>query len=170
MMKHILVNNNGTYAIQMEGEDVLVDGSLIQLDLEDYSNNHIHVLLKGKSYSAEIVTVNYKEKEAEIKINGNLYHISLKDEKDALLESLGMELNKAQSVSNLKAPMPGLVLEIRVKAGDKVNKGDCLLVLEAMKMENLIKSPLDITIKSVEIYKGDKVEKNQVLIQFDNTI
>ncbi len=170
MMKHILVNNNGTYAIQMEGEDVLLDGNLIQLDLEDYSNNHIHVLLKGKSYSAEIVTVNYKEKEAEIKINGNLYHISLKDEKDALLESLGMELNKAQSVSNLKAPMPGLVLEIRVKAGDKVNKGDCLLVLEAMKMENLIKSPLDITIKSVEIYKGDKVEKNQVLIQFDNTI
>src|SRR3546814_691991 len=154
----------------MEGEDVLLDGNLIQLDLEDYSNNHIHVLLKNKSYSAEIVTVNYKEKEAEIKINGNLYHISLKDEKDALLESLGMELNKPQSVSNLKAPMPGLVLEIRVKAGDKVNKGDCLLVLEAMKMENLIKSPSDITIKSVEIYTGDKVEKNQVLIQFDNTI
>ena len=169
-MKHILVNNNDTYTIQMEGSDVLVNGELIQMDLEDYSNNRIHVLLKNKSYSAEVVTVNYKEKEAEIKINGKLYHISLKDEKDTLLESLGIELNKAQSVSNLKAPMPGLVLEIQVKAGDKVNKGDCLLVLEAMKMENLIKSPLDTTIKSIEINTGDKVEKNQVLIKFDDTI
>lgn len=169
-MKHILVNNSGTYTIQMESEDVLVDGNLIQMDLEDYSNDRIHVLLKNKSYSAEVVVVNYKEKKAEIKINGSLYHISLKNEKDALLESLGIELNKVQSVSNLKAPMPGLVLEILVKAGDKVNKGDCLLVLEAMKMENLIKSPSDITIKSIEINTGDKVEKNQVLIQFDSTI
>lgn len=169
-MKNILVNNSGTYVIQIEGENVLVNGGLVQIDLEEYSNNRLHVLLKNKSYLAEVVTVNYKEKEAEIKINGNLYHISLKDEKDTLLESLGIELNKVQSVSNLKAPMPGLVLEILVKAGDKVNKGDCLLVLEAMKMENLIKSPSDIIIKSIEINTGDKVEKNQVLIQFDNTI
>jgi len=169
-MKYILVNNSSNYTIQKKGEDVLVDEDLIHMDLQDCPDNRIHVLLENKSYSAEVVAVNYKEKEAELKINGQLYQISIKDEKDALLESLGMELNKTQSVSNLKAPMPGLVLEVQVKAGDKVKKGDCLLILEAMKMENLIKSPLDITIKSVEVNKGDKVEKNQVLIRFDDTI
>lgn len=168
-MKDILVNNK-TYTVEIKDEGVFIGGKLIQMDLQEYSTDHMHVLLRNKSYSAEVVKVDYKGKEAEIKINGFLYHVSLKDEKDALSKSLGIELNKSQSVSNLKAPMPGLVLEISVKAGDKVNKGDCLLVLEAMKMENLIKSPLNATIKSIEINTGDKVEKNQLLIQFDNPI
>lgn len=168
-MKDIFINNK-TYTIEIKDEGIFIGGKLIQMDLQEYSNDHMHVLLRNKSYSAEVVKVDYKGKEAEIKINGILYHVSLKDEKDALSKSLGIELNKSQIVSNLKAPMPGLVLEISVKAGDKVNKGDCLLVLEAMKMENLIKSPLDATIKSIEINTGDKVEKNQLLIQFGNTI
>jgi biotin carboxyl carrier protein len=62
--------------------------------------------------------------------------------------------------------MPGLVLSILVKEGDEVKKGDNLLVLEAMKMENIIKSPADVTIKFIKIKPSDKVEKNQVLIQF----
>ena len=62
--------------------------------------------------------------------------------------------------------MPGLVLSVLVKEGDEVKKGDNLLVLEAMKMENIIKSPADVTIKSIKIKASDKVEKNQVLIQF----
>jgi biotin carboxyl carrier protein len=62
--------------------------------------------------------------------------------------------------------MPGLVLSVLVKEGDEVKKGDNLFVLEAMKMENIIKSPADVTIKSIKIKASDKVEKNQVLIQF----
>jgi biotin carboxyl carrier protein len=59
-----------------------------------------------------------------------------------------------------------LVLSVLVKEGDEVKKGDNLFVLEAMKMENIIKSPADVTIKSIKIKPSDKVEKNQVLIQF----
>lgn len=169
-MMQVLVNNTNTYSIQLEEENVRVNENLIPLDLQEYSNNFITVLLGNRSYSAEVIAIDLKEKEAEIKIHGKHYHITLKDEKAALLKSLGIELNQAQSVSSLKAPMPGLVLDIQIKVGDKVNKGDCLLVLEAMKMENLIKSPLDTTIKSIEINQGDKVEKNQVLIQFEHLI
>jgi biotin carboxyl carrier protein len=60
--------------------------------------------------------------------------------------------------------MPGLVLKVLVKDGDVIKKGDNLLVLEAMKMENSIKAPADATIKAVKITAGDKVEKNQVMI------
>ena len=62
--------------------------------------------------------------------------------------------------------MPGLVLDIRVVEGDAVKKGDPILVLEAMKMENIIKSPTDGIVKKINVKKGVAVEKSQVLIHF----
>ncbi|MDB5143897.1 MAG: gcdC, partial [Mucilaginibacter sp.] len=69
-------------------------------------------------------------------------------------------------VSEIKAPMPGLVLKLFVSEGTEVKKGDNLFILEAMKMENIIKSPADVTVKTVKIKPGDKVEKGQVLLTF----
>jgi biotin carboxyl carrier protein len=70
------------------------------------------------------------------------------------------------SAKEIKAPMPGLIFDIKVKEGDEVKKGDPVLILEAMKMENILKSPGDGTVKKIKIKKGESVEKNQVLIQF----
>ena len=70
-------------------------------------------------------------------------------------------------VNDLKAPMPGLVLDILVKEGDKINKGDTLIVLEAMKMENALKAIADATVKKVSVKKGNTVDKNQVLVQLE---
>ena len=72
----------------------------------------------------------------------------------------------ANKIQQVKAPMPGLVLNILVNEGDEIKKGDSLLVLEAMKMENMIKSPTDGIIKKIEIKQGDKVEKNELLVSF----
>jgi biotin carboxyl carrier protein len=77
-----------------------------------------------------------------------------------------MHSRTAAKVNTVKAPMPGLIIDLRVKAGDTVKEGDPLLVLEAMKMENIIKAHGDGTVKQVKIKKGDSVEKNQVLIDF----
>jgi biotin carboxyl carrier protein len=107
-----------------------------------------------------------EEKTASIKVNGHTYNIAIKDRFDDLLHQLGLDNLQSAKVAELKAPMPGLVLSILVKEGDEIKKGDNLLVLEAMKMENIIKSPADVTIKSIKIKPSDKVEKNQVLIQF----
>jgi biotin carboxyl carrier protein len=69
-------------------------------------------------------------------------------------------------VNHIKAPMPGLIIDLRVKEGDVVKQNDPLIILEAMKMENVIKSPGDGTVKAVKVQKGNSVEKNQVLIEF----
>jgi len=74
-------------------------------------------------------------------------------------------LDSAQ-VNDMKAPMPGLILDILVTPGQEVKKGDQLLILEAMKMENVLKAPGDGTVSSIEVAKGDSVEKGQVLIKF----
>ena len=78
----------------------------------------------------------------------------------------GMDNLNTAKVSEIKAPMPGLVLRILAGEGEEVKKGGNLLVLEAMKMENIIKAPADVIIKSVKVKDGDKVEKNQVMMIF----
>jgi len=70
-------------------------------------------------------------------------------------------------VNDLKAPMPGLVLDVLVKEGQQIKKGENLLVLEAMKMENNLKALSDAVVKKVNVGKGARVEKNEILIELE---
>jgi biotin carboxyl carrier protein len=112
------------------------------------------------------VSFDKEAKMAQIKVNGNLYSVTAQDQFDILLDQLGMSSINANKVSDIKAPMPGLVLKLLVSEGAHVKKGENLFVLEAMKMENIIKSPADVVVKSIKIKPGDKVEKGQVLLLF----
>ena len=78
-----------------------------------------------------------------------------------------MDNLSSNAAEDLKAPMPGLVLDVKVSPGDSVTTSDVVLVLEAMKMENNIKAPAEGVVKSIEIEKGQAVEKNQVLVTFE---
>ena len=80
---------------------------------------------------------------------------------------MGFSVGSTKQVNFVKAPMPGLILEINVKVGQEVKENDPLLILEAMKMENIITSPRDGIIKLIDAKKGDAVEKNQLLINFE---
>ena len=90
----------------------------------------------------------------------------VKDRFDGLLHDLGMDMQSSAKLDNLKAPMPGLVLEVRVSEGQEVKKNDPIIVLEAMKMENILKAHADGVVKNISVKKGDKVEKNQVMVNF----
>ena len=125
-----------------------------------------HIIKDNKSYNLEVLSINKEEKLFFVKVNGDKYRFNVKDRFDELLHSLGMDNMAASKVADLKAPMPGLVLDVIVKVGDEVVKGDTLLILEAMKMENVIKSPTDGVIKSIAIKKGETVEKNQLILNF----
>ena len=114
----------------------------------------------------EVIKADSIEKSFLVSVNGNKYQLQVKDKFDELLKSLGFDELNSKKVNELKAPMPGLVLDIRVAEGGQVKKGDAVLVLEAMKMENIIKSPTDGVIKKINVKKGVAVEKNQVLINF----
>ncbi len=135
-------------------------------DLLDLGGGRFHLLKDNKSYNIEVVTVDEGSKEVEMIINGKSYAVGLKNEMDLLLESMGISRADASKVDALKAPMPGLILEISVAVGDTVQKGDPLLILEAMKMENVIKAAGDGVVASIEAAQGDAVEKGQLLIKF----
>lgn len=144
-----------------------IDGNIFNWDVKKIKNNLFHVIKDNKSYNLELLKLNPEEKTVFVKINGIKYKFQLKDKFDDLLHSLGMDNLLVTKVSDLKAPMPGLVLSIDVEVGKEVKKGDALLILEAMKMENVIKSPTDGVIKSIAVKTGQAVEKNQLLLNFE---
>jgi len=162
------VKINGQYDLEVEKQDdaISVNGKNVVADMKQLNASSWHIINNLKSYNAEVVSFNAAEKTAEIKVNNNIYTLTAKDQYDVLLDKLGMSALNSTKVSEIKAPMPGLVLKVFVQEGSEVKKGDNLFVLEAMKMENIIKSPADVIVKTVKIKPGDKVEKNQVLLLF----
>lgn len=142
-------------------------GKDFELSVIDESKKEIRVALDGKKYTGRLLQLNAEEKKIILKVNGHRFTVELTDEYDALLKSLGMGVGAVQKVNELKAPMPGVVFDIKVQVGDTISKDDPVLVLEAMKMENILKSPVDAVIKSILVEKGNTVEKNKVLIDFE---
>jgi biotin carboxyl carrier protein len=158
--------NSKSFEIEQQSDDFTVNGEMFQWDLSKIADGYFHILHQQKSYRAEVVKVDAATKTCAIKINGRTYSVELKDKFDLLLEKMGMTSQAASKVNNIKAPMPGLIIDLKVKEGDVVKGNDVLLILEAMKMENIIKSPGEGIVKSVKVKKGDSVEKSQVLIEF----
>ena len=158
--------NGVDYKLEKDKGQLLINGKRENTDIQQLQPSVFHILNDLKSYNAEVVSFNRETKIAEIKINGTIYIVEAKDQFDILLDQLGMSALNTARVSEIKAPMPGLVLKLFVTQGAEVKKGDNLFILEAMKMENIIKSPADVTVKTVKIKPGDKVEKGQVLLIF----
>ena len=98
--------------------------------------------------------------------NNQKYIAKITEPMDELLKSMGLENAMVAKISEVKAPMPGLIYQLPVKVGDAVAKGDVLLVLVAMKMENAIKAQGEGVVKAIHVNLNDSVEKNQVLISF----
>lgn len=135
--------------------------------IEGVGTNNMLVERNGKKYRIKLLQLDSILKKAILKVNGDIVEVAQEDEYDILLKSLGMGAGAVKKVNDMKAPMPGVVIDIKVVPGQTVIKDEGIVVLEAMKMENLLKSPVDGIIKSVEIVKGDTVEKNKVLVNFE---
>ena len=165
-MLKIKVNDKFSFEVNSEGETDIVNGQAINADIIRINDRTFHIIHKGKSYNAELIGINRDEKSCSVKVGTNIYSMQMTDQFDELLHQLGMDNLKAARVSKVKAPMPGLVIRILAAEGDEVEKGGNLFVLEAMKMENIIKAPADVKIKSIKVKPGDKVEKNQVVMTF----
>ncbi|WP_143959989.1 acetyl-CoA carboxylase biotin carboxyl carrier protein subunit [Litoribacter populi] len=158
--------NKDKFEVNKEKDGFQVNKSLIEWDITKLEDRRYHILAKHQSYNLELIEHNAEEKTLKVKLNNKTVTLSIKDRYDLLLEKLGMNNTAGSKAKDIKAPMPGLIFDIKVKVGDEVQKGDHVLVLEAMKMENIIKSPGDGVVKEIKVSKGASVEKNQVLIQF----
>lgn len=156
-----------TIELDKNANSGLLNGTEFNWDVIKVKKNTYHIIKDNESYNLEVLKINPTEKLFFVKVNGIKYKFNVKDKYDELLHSLGMDNLLSTKISDLKAPMPGLVLDVSVSSGQSVSKGDALLILEAMKMENVIKSPTDGVIKSISVNKGEIVEKNQLILNFE---
>ena len=166
-MLHISTGPAHSWEVDFRAADaVTLNGQPFLWDVAPLGGGRYHVLYQGKSYNAELVSADYATKAFTLKINGQRVELQAKDRFDQLLDRLGLSDATAQKVNELKAPMPGLIIDVRVQPGQAVQKGDPLLVLEAMKMENILKAPADGTVASIKVDLRANVTKGQVLVQF----
>lgn len=165
-MHKVKVNDKFFFDVEHSGPDLIVNGEPIKIDISTVDKYLTNIIYKNKSFNTEIVIFNKEEKLCVLKVNGTTYKVNVEDQFDQLLKQLGLDNLVANKIMETKAPMPGLVLKVIVEEGAVIKKGDGLLILEAMKMENILKSSTDGVVKKILIKQGDKVEKNQILIQF----
>jgi biotin carboxyl carrier protein len=160
--------NGKSIKVEFSDKDVIVDGNTHVLDLlEIQSGKYFHLLYKKHSYVFEILNFDKENKTYKIGFDGRVYEVGIKDRFDQLLHSMGLDNVSKPQINDIKAPMPGLVLSLKVSENQEVKKGDPVLILEAMKMENIIKSPIDGVIKQILVSEKQAVEKNQALITFN---
>ena len=154
-------------AIQNNKTTAITSGLLSSYIVLEKKRDSIIIEKNGVKYSCRLLLHNTENNTVILKVNGQKITITLKKEVDFILESFGISGNSSQSINELKAPMPGVVLDIKVAVGDVLKKGHPLIILEAMKMENVLSAPIDCTISSIEVEKKQTVEKNTLLIKFE---
>lgn len=160
---------NEKYQLTVNSDSSYQSSDLTGLNVNStlVSPNNYHVLKNNKSFTTEIIAGQFDQKRYVVKVNNNTYTVNIQNHLDQLIKQLGFSIGTNKQVNAIKAPMPGLILEISVQVGQEVLENDNLLILEAMKMENNLSSPRAGIIKSISVSKGDTVEKGQLLIEFE---
>ncbi len=166
-MLKIKVNGKSEFDSENKNGAMLLNNLEVASDWNKTGDNKYHVIHNNGSYQVELLSADESGKELVILINGVKHQVSVSNQYDELLKKLGMDKIAGNKVNDVKAPMPGMVLRMMVKEGDAIKKGDPLLVLEAMKMENVIKAAGDGVVKKINVNEKVAVEKNQVLITLE---
>lgn len=155
-----------TFDVTIEDGQLIVDGEPRAYSFEVLREGYASLIMEGESQSVSLDPVGPDT--MRVTIDGRRTAVEVKDERDLLVEEFGLgEPGKAGS--EVRAPMPGLVLEVFVRDGDEVEADEGVLVLEAMKMENELKAPSAGVVQAVHVASGEAVDKEALLIEIEAT-
>jgi len=166
-MLQATVNEHNSFSISSTDGQWFVNEKAANLDVFQQPNGVISVLHNNKSYTAVLEKIDHKTKELVIRVDGQIQRVKIKEDIDLLLSKMGLDITAMQKTEPVKAPMPGMVLKVLVTPGQQINKGDALLILEAMKMENILKASGPALVKSIKVEERTAVEKGAVLIELE---
>ena len=148
-------------------EYVFTAKDLEALDAVPNGEHSYHLIQDGQSFNIQFSLKDFDKKSYHVKVNNAPYEVSIANPLDLLIDEMGFALSSASQISSIEAPMPGLILEVSVREGQIVQEGEALLILEAMKMENVLTSPRNGTVKGIHVKQGQAVDKKHLLITFE---
>jgi biotin carboxyl carrier protein len=161
-MKYATTIGDRTYLVEINREgEITVDGETFPIDLQAIDDVTYSLLLAHKSYEA-LVEANGGE--LAVLLRGRMYNVQVLDERARRLAKTRGAHGPASGEVVIKSPMPGLIVAVPVVEGQTVKKGETVVVLESMKMENELKAPRDGTLASIKVVSRQSVEQHQPLV------
>ena len=165
-MKYITTIGGREFEVELIDDDhVIVNGVTYAVDFNSIGNQPVYsMIVDGNSYEAYV----YPDDEGwQVLLHGRLFPTTVEDEREKRLRAASGGAVAQRGEFHLKAPMPGLVVAIPVEEGQAIEKGDVLVILESMKMQNELKAPRGGVISRVRVAKGDSVDQRQTLLSVE---
>jgi len=162
MKYHVRVGEE-EFEIEVRSEtEIEVGGTPMRVDFQSMADQPVYSLLLGnESFEAYVAE---GEGGLQVLLRGQLYEVVVEDERQRRLRQASEVRSAAGGEFQLKAPMPGLIVAVPVTEGQAVEKGQNLVILESMKMQNELRAPRDGVVHRVRVTAGERVEQNQVLV------
>jgi len=154
--------NGKQYQIEItQNGSVIVNGEERQIDFHALQAPLYSMIIDNASFEALVET---RDGILNVDLLGDSFEVTVADEREQRLAAARGEFQSETGELPIRSPMPGLIVAVPITEGQQVNKGDALVVLESMKMENELKAPRGGTVLKVHVQKGDRVEQNKVLL------
>lgn len=162
-MRYVTTVDGKDYEIEIvDDHHVRIGERLIPVNFESVSGQPVFsLILDGKSFESYVYP---GDDSWQVLLRGRQYQVKVEDEREKRLKAAAGGGVAEGGEFHLKAPMPGLVVAIPASEGQEVKKGQVLLILESMKMQNELKSPRDGVISHIKVKAGESVEQKQLLL------
>ncbi len=160
-MKYVTIINERRFEIEVDNDGrVLIDGEERDVDFLNLGGSLYSLITENKSFEA---VIDDDEGRIDVMMRGRLFEAQVLDERAMLL--MQRRGGMVDSSGEVYAPMPGLIVDVTVEEGDAVAKGQTVVILESMKMQNELKSPIDGTARAIHAVAGQAVDKNDLLVE-----
>jgi biotin carboxyl carrier protein len=162
-VKYITTIGNRTFHVEVIDEHhILLDGKPYEVDFTAIGNQPVYsLLINGRSLEANAFPTG---EGWQVLLHGKMFETHVEDEQAVRARAVAHTAAESKGEFFLRAPMPGLVVNIPVEVGAEVKKGSALVILESMKMQNELRSPKDGRVQEIRIHLGQAVEQNQILV------
>ena len=158
--------NGHEHLIEVDDRKVMVNGKETQIDIHKIDKENYHLIYDGKSILVKVDNIDLQHQVISLEINGKEFKSHLVSTIEETIDRIAQSGKLTLGQQKIISPMPGLIQKIQCSEGQSIKKGEALVVLNAMKMENIIKAPENGEVIKVFVKEGEQVEKGKVLIQF----